>query len=285
MAVDEDLVDIVVGERWHLWNRDCLLVPHEYEDGVFQLLITSTEYPGQAGSKMPPGDYLQWWYARLRAWLPKVDHSTGVIVQNIKFKRTPAGWFPSKRVTDLQTLYDTLDLHPIDWYIWDKLNAPPSGNHDRYDRDEYEFVFVLARSPNYTFNKYRKPYAATTVGKAKPGNKMRQADVRGSHAGGHSNLHPDGARQGNVLRISSSGDQGRPRVKGGVFPREFAERFILTFSNPGDWIVDPCVGSGTSMVMARENGRFSVGCETDRSVWMTAYEWLVGKDAIINGSI
>ena len=106
---------------------------------------------------------------------------------------------------------------------------------------------------------------------------MRQADVRGSHAGGHADLHPDGARQSNVLRISSSGDQNRPRVKGGAFPRELAERFILQFSDPGDVVLDPFMGSGTTVIMSMQNYRHSVGCETDPEAFKVASDWVMGQ--------
>lgn len=258
-----------------LFPHDCLEVAENYPPEYFQLLLTSTPYPGQAGFELTGFDYINWWWQRLNAWLPKMDQKTGVIVQNIQFKRTEDGWYDDRILTELLSVYRSTDLRMIDIYPWDKLNAPPSGNHDRHDRNEWEFCFALALSRNYTFNPYRKPYAEKTIGKAKPGNKTRQADVRGSHAGGHSKLHPDGARQSNVLRISSSGDQNRPRVSGGVFPRELAERFILQFSDPWDHVVDPFMGSGTTIQMARKHKRHVVGCENDPEAYAVAEKWVI----------
>lgn len=261
-----------------LFPHDCLDVAENYKDGTFQLLLTSTPYPGQAGFELTGFDYINWWWDRLRAWLPKLNQKTGVVVQNIQFKRTELGWYDMRTFMDLMTVYRATNLKMIDIYPWDKLNSPPSGNHNRHDRNEWEFCFALALSPGYKFYPYRKPYAEKTVGKAKPGNKMRQTDVRGSHAGGHSELHPDGARQSNMLRISSSGDQNRPRVKGGVFPRELAERFILQFSDPWDEVVDPFMGSGTTIKMASKHRRHVVGCETDPEAFKIAKKWLLGKN-------
>jgi hypothetical protein len=70
-------------------------------------------------------------------------------------------------------------------------------------------------------NTFTAPCASPTTPKTIAKNRSanpRQADVLGNHTNGHARLHPQGARQGNVLRISSSGDQGRPRVKGAHFP-------------------------------------------------------------------
>lgn len=260
-----------------LFPHDCLDVAENYKDGTFQLLLTSTPYPGQSGFNKTGFDYISWWWERLSAWIPKMDRMTGVIVQVIQFKRTADGFYDTNILAELLSIYRATGLRMIDIYPWDKLNAPPSGNHDRHDRNEWEFCFALALGTEYKFHPYRKPYAEKTVGKAKPGNKMRQTDVRGSHAGGHSELHPDGARQSNVLRISSSGDQNRPRVPGGVFPRELAERFILQFSDPWDEVVDPFMGSGTTVRMASKHRRHVVGCEIDKKAFAIAEKWVLKR--------
>lgn len=257
----------------------------EFKSGHFQLLVTSTPYPGQRGFDKNVLEYLGSWLPRLLdLWLPKINPVTGVVVQNIKFKRDD-GWFDT-RIFEIPRLYERRGLRCIDTYIWDKLNPAPAGNLDNHDIDAYEFCFAMAMSSHYTFNKVRAPYAEKTIGKAEAGN-MRQSDVWGNLAGGHSDLHPDGARQHNVLRVSSSGDQGRPRVTGGSFPRGLADRFILTYSDPGDWILDTCGGAGTVLVQSLLNGRRSVYIDSDYDAWRTATRWhdeansfgpLFGKD-------
>lgn len=46
-----------------------------------------------------------------------------------------------------------------------------------------------------------------------------------------------------------------------IFPEQLAERHILTWSNAGDVILDPFMGSGTTAKMARANGRRFIGCD------------------------
>jgi DNA modification methylase len=255
---------------YQIHHEDCLTAASHYPDGRFRLILTSTPYPGQRGFDLAVHEYFTWWRARLQVLVPLLDPVTGVLVQNVKFKRA-GGWFDG-RVFDLMSLYTAVGLHPIDVYMWDKLNAPPAGNHQRHDRDEWEFCFALARSEGYTFNQARRPYnpKSITSGRAK----KRRPDVNGSHAHGHRDLHPDGALQGNVIRASSSGDQNRPRVKGGSFPRPLARRFIETFSNPGDWVLDPCCGAGTVLVEALAHGRPAVGMDIDETAACTAVSWM-----------
>jgi len=46
-------------------------------------------------------------------------------------------------------------------------------------------------------------------------------------------------------------------------PEALLERIILATSNPGDTVLDPMMGSGTSLVIAARLGRHGIGCEID----------------------
>ena len=46
-----------------------------------------------------------------------------------------------------------------------------------------------------------------------------------------------------------------------IFPEKLAEDHILSWSNPGDIILDPFVGSGTTAKMAALNGRKYIGID------------------------
>jgi DNA modification methylase len=47
------------------------------------------------------------------------------------------------------------------------------------------------------------------------------------------------------------------------FPEPVAEFAIERYSKPGDWILDPFAGFGTTLVVAERLGRHGVGCEVD----------------------
>lgn len=51
-----------------------------------------------------------------------------------------------------------------------------------------------------------------------------------------------------------------------AFPDELAYRCIILFSYIGDTVLDPFCGSGTTMKMARELGRNSIGIEIKKSL-------------------
>jgi DNA modification methylase len=48
------------------------------------------------------------------------------------------------------------------------------------------------------------------------------------------------------------------------FPLELAELVIETYSSPGDWVLDPFCGFGTTLVAAQRLGRHAVGFEKDQ---------------------
>jgi hypothetical protein len=49
------------------------------------------------------------------------------------------------------------------------------------------------------------------------------------------------------------------------FPAELAERVIETFSRPGEWVLDPFAGLGTTLFAADRLGRPAIGIEPDPS--------------------
>lgn len=268
---------------WTIHHGDCLTVADSYPDNTFQLLLTSPPYPGLHGFALTGAVYHAWLHARLAAWVPKVRAQTGVIVLVYKYGRTADGWFDLDQLLLLKEIEQRHGLRLVDLYPWDKLNAPPAGSHNRHDRDEWEIAAVFARSPDYFYRPVRKPYSPKTIAKNKTGN-PRQADVLGKHSNGHARLHPQGARQGNVLRLSSSGDQGRPRVVGGSLPRQLAERFILQHSQRGDLVADIFCGAGTTLVEAVRLGRVGVGVDDDAVAVATAVGWLRELTAVGQGA-
>jgi adenine-specific DNA-methyltransferase len=46
------------------------------------------------------------------------------------------------------------------------------------------------------------------------------------------------------------------------FPVELIERLVLSFTNEGDWVLDPFLGTGTTIIAAIRHGRRGVGAET-----------------------
>jgi DNA modification methylase len=240
-----------------------------------RLIVTSPPYPGQRANTMSVSGWQAWMGTCLKEMARLLDPATGVLALNVMFPRY-RGWFDDRLWLTVPPLLRGVGLFPIDVYIWVKPNPPPVGDLRKHDIPAWEPIFLYARSEAYAdaFRQQRKPYDYKSTRKSLPGNRPRSAGVGNHYAGGHNQLHPDGARQTNVIIASSSGDQNRPRARGGSFPRAIPERFIRQHTEPGDVVLDPFAGSGTTCVVAANLGRRFIGIEMDPDEAAVARAWL-----------
>lgn len=63
-----------------------------------------------------------------------------------------------------------------------------------------------------------------------------------------------------------------PKIHPAQKPINVIEQLIKTFTDPGDVVVDPCCGSGTTLRASRNLGRSSFGFEIDRNFYTRAKE-------------
>lgn len=116
----------------------------------------------------------------------------------------------------------------------------------------YEVILWFTKSDEYVFN-----LDPIRVPQKYPGKKY----FKGPRAGQYS-CNPLGKSPGDVWTI--------PNVKSNhvektahpcQFPVELIERLVLSLTQPGDWVFDPFLGTGTSIVAAIRHGRRGVGAE------------------------
>ncbi|MDP2659706.1 MAG: site-specific DNA-methyltransferase, partial [Dehalococcoidia bacterium] len=63
------------------------------------------------------------------------------------------------------------------------------------------------------------------------------------------------------------------------FPEELPRRLILLYTNEGDLVLDPFMGSGTTAVAAAQTGRHYIGYESEASYCLAACQRLAGIQA------
>ncbi len=71
-------------------------------------------------------------------------------------------------------------------------------------------------------------------------------------------IHPDFGQRYNVWDIPPQRQKGEGKHPA-PFPEQLANDHILSWSNPGDLVFDPFIGSGTTAKMAVANGRKFLG--------------------------
>lgn len=153
------------------------------------------------------------------------------------------------------SLADTMIYHKSDV-------AFPRHGHRKYPA-AFEYMFVLSKGPIRTFNLIRD--RRNKLAGAIMSGTVRQEDgsTLPSRAKGKA-VAEFGARS-NVWGYStgygkSSSDEIAFKHPA-IFPEALARDHILTWSNPGDVVLDPFMGSGTTGKVARQTERRFIGIE------------------------
>jgi len=118
--------------------------------------------------------------------------------------------------------------------------------------ERHESALIMSKGKPEHFN----PAPARTPQK-QPGKKAYKGPNKGNLSG-----HPQGAWPSDVWTIGNVGanhpeKQGHPAQ----FPEEMAMRAIQLYTMPGDLVIDPFCGSGTTQVVAKRTGRKFSGAD------------------------
>lgn len=156
--------------------------------------------------------------------------------------------------------------------IWHKPNAMPAAVKNRPTVD-HEYIFLFAKQDQYFYDAdaIREPHKTFTSESKMRGGRGHFGRPGGTpEAGknsGNSNLHDARWDQafhplGRNKRTVWSVPLGKYRdAHFAVFSPELIRPCILAGSRPGDLVLDPFMGSGTTALVAREEGRLYVGTE------------------------
>ena len=141
------------------------------------------------------------------------------------------------------------NLH--DTMIYEKASQPRQ-NGNRYEQ-QFEYMFVLSKGVPKTKNLLRQPSA--NAGKLVK--RTCRDSGRDDLVKSLSVVAPDKVR-GNVWFY---GTKANPTGHPAIFPEALARDHILSWSNPGDVVLDPFMGSGTTGKMSLLASRKFVGVE------------------------
>jgi site-specific DNA-methyltransferase (adenine-specific) len=69
-----------------------------------------------------------------------------------------------------------------------------------------------------------------------------------------------------------------PKIHPTQKPVRLMRQLISIFTDPGDVVIDPCAGSGSTLRAARELGRPSYGFEVSKAIYKQAIEEMLAPD-------
>jgi adenine-specific DNA-methyltransferase len=127
----------------------------------------------------------------------------------------------------------------------------------------YETINWFTKSDNYTFN--LDPIRV-------PQKYPQKKHFKGPNAGKLS-CNPLGKNPGDVWNIPNvKNNHIEKTIHPCQFPVELVERLVLSMSNENDWILDPFLGVGTTIIASIKNRRKSAGAEIHHDYLKVAEE-------------
>lgn len=243
---------------------DCQEELKRLKTNSIDLIFTSPPYADSRANTyggVRPEKYVEWFLPTSKELL-RVLKPTGTFVLNIKEKVVSG-----ERHTYVIELI--LEMKRQGWlwteeFIWHKKNSYPGKWPNRF-RDSWERL--LQFNKDRQFNMYQEEvmvpmgeWAEKRLKNLSETDKVRDPSRVGSGFGkkianwiGREKAYPT-----NVLHMAT---ETRNKNHSAVFPQDLPEWFIKLFTQKGDWVLDPFMGSGTTALIAQKMGRNSIGIE------------------------
>ncbi len=247
-----------------LYLGDCEEILKKLPDNSVDLIFTSPPYADQRKKTyggIHPDNYIEWFLPKAEQML-RVLKPTGTFVLNIKEKVVNG-----ERSTYVMELI--LEMRKQGWFwteefIWHKKNCYPGKWPNRF-RDAWERLLQFNKQKK--FNMYQEEvmvpmgdWAKSRLKKLSETDKKRDESKVGSGFGKNiSNwLTREMAYPTNVLHLATECSNKKHSA---AFPEGLPEWFIKLFTQVGDTVLDPFMGSGTTNIVANRMRRNSIGIE------------------------
>lgn len=236
-----------------IWRGDCLEVMPRIPDHSVHLVCADLPYGTTAQDWDTVINFEMLWEELKR-----------IITQNGVLVFTATGMFAAK-----------LALSNPDWFkydlVWQKTKASGFTNVRVHPLRTHEWVLVF--SPGSCANRARNPMTYNPQGTRRVNRVVSGAnkDGKGSH-GLERKSHlksrvqelTDYPKSVITIRSQSKTEHGTQK------PVALMEYLIRTYSNPGETVLDPTIGSGTTAIAAVNSGRKFIGIEQDQDIYELA---------------
>ena len=246
---------------------DCLEGLRLLDDESVDLIITSPPYDGLRTYNGYSFDF-----ENIAKELYRVVCDGGVIVWIVNDSTVKGS---ESGTSFRQALYfKEVGFNLWDTMIWRKTNPIPNDTRQNRYIQAFEYMFVLSKGKPKTCNYLKE--------KSKCGGKVTN-NTSQIKANGDSRTDRKEARKGMIVNEykiltniwdCSSVHKNEKTKHPAQFPEKLAQDHILSWSNKGDIILDPFMGSGTTAKMSKLNGRNFIGFEISKEYCDIAEERL-----------
>ena len=242
-----------------LMQGDCLELMKGIPGGSIDLTVTSPPYDNL---RTYNGNIEQWNFDKFKGIakeLYRVSKQGGVvvwIVADATIKGSETGTSFKQAL-----FFKECGFNIHDTMIWSKQGFTAVGTLKTRYASTFEYMFVFSKGKPKTFNpiKDRKNIHG---GKKKHGS-IRQKDGSLLPVSSIGKTYSEYGQRFNVWNMPPE-QSNKKRCHPAQFPEYLAKDHIISWSNPGDIILDPFLGSGTTGVACVNTGRKFIGMELDK---------------------
>lgn len=266
--VDAEAKPVMPASHHSVFSGDCLdVLNHKIPAQSVDLVFTSPPYADQRKSTyggIHPDNYVTWFLPRAEA-IKRALKPSGSFVLNIKEKALKGERHP-------YVLNLILGMKEQGWlwteeYIWHKKNSYPGKWPNRF-RDSWERLLHFTKSRKFKMNQEavmiptgdwaeRRLRNLSETDKTRDLSKSKNGfGKRVSNWVGRDFVYPT-----NVLHLATECSYKRHPA---TFPIQLPSWFIELFTDPGDMVLDPYAGSGTTSVAAKRLNRNSLAIEIQK---------------------
>lgn len=220
------------------------------EDETVDLTVTSPPYDDMR--KYTEDQEWSWTqFERVADMLFRVTKPGGVVVWNVNDK-THKG---SESGTSFKQVLHFMEVGFLlaDTMIWEKTCSGALGSNKLYLQN-FEYMFVLSKGPHTVHNLIEDRENVAPAGMTR---KMNASLVEGKATRSVVGTARKFGRRTNIWRINQQQRSAHPAP----FPVQLVRDHIKTWTNEGDVVFDPFMGSGTTAVAAEAEKRAWIGCE------------------------
>jgi len=224
-----------------IYNEDCLITLGRLPDNSIQATITSPPYDDLRKYEGYSFDF-----DSIAKELFRVTKESGVVVWVVGDSTKNGSESGSSFRQALGFMKIGFNLHDTMIYEKNSPAYPANRNGNRYTQI-FEYMFVFSKG---------KPKANLIIDKPNKwaGHKDWGASLK--------KPVPDFSPRNNIWKFTTSFNGVKHPAP---FPEKLAEDHILTWTNEGDLVYDPFLGSGTTAKMALLNDREFIGSEISKS--------------------
>jgi site-specific DNA-methyltransferase (adenine-specific)/site-specific DNA-methyltransferase (cytosine-N4-specific) len=253
-----------MNNKTKIYLGDAKEVLKDFESNSVDLIFTSPPYADRRKNTyggIKPEDYVDW-FLPIGQQLFRVLKPSGTFILNIKEKADRG-----ERHTYVIELVLALKRQGWLWteeFIWHKKNSYPGKWPNRF-RDSWEHLYQFNKTRS--FNMYQEEvmipigdWANGRLKKLSETDKIRDNAKNLSGFGknvsnwlGRNYVYPT-----NVLHLATECSN---KNHSAAFPDELPEWFIKLFTKEGEVVLDPFMGSGTTVIVANNMGRIGLGIE------------------------